>query len=169
MRRFPNRRSAPALAMLLGVASLAAGAVLAAQTTTVVLVGPPGPWTGTPRPLSTPAPVPPSRDWQEEVSRREALPGNPYGNTASVSGELTRGSSITVRGVTVRLPADAYVQARVEAVLCSPGQPCPETPFYVLRRGPSTITVAVNSGAILREETSPGDDVAFQFLKKALQ
>lgn len=94
-----------------------------------------------------------------------AKPGHRTGDYA----RDTRGKPITVGGRTVALPADAYVEGLTTNVLCVPERPCPETPFYTIRRGKSWLNVAVRSGKILAEGPALGEEGAFNSLKEAFR
>jgi hypothetical protein len=83
------------------------------------------------------------------------------------SGPATRGAVIHVAGREVQLPPDAFIERSVAAVLCGGGLPCPETPFYILRRGNSTVSVSLRSGARFDEQIAPGEEGAFDFLREA--
>jgi hypothetical protein len=45
---------------------------------------------------------------------------------------------------------------------------CPEAPYYVLRRGNSTVGVS-RSGTRFAEKIAPGEEGAFDFLAEAAQ
>ena len=128
---------------------------------------PPSPSAGTP-PDSTPAPPPfaerpphlvqpPSLTPEEEIERRRK------------SGSQTTARRIHVAGRDVELPPDAFVDTYIITVLCVVGRPCPEAPYYVIRRGNSTIVVSRRSGTLRDEKIAPGEEGAFDFLKPALK
>lgn len=91
------------------------------------------------------------------------------GNTKHVSGPETAGQSIIVASKGIQLPSDAYVDEFLISITCKPGVSCPQTPVYVLRRGPSTIAVEAVTGRVVHREIAPGQDHAFDFLEGVTQ
>lgn len=75
--------------------------------------------------------------------------------------------TIRIKGIDIKLPDDAYVEGLVMEVDVFKGQ-TPELPYYIIVRGSSRISVTERTGRILREVTAPGEENAFDFLKKAL-
>lgn len=90
-------------------------------------------------------------------------------NTKRVSGPETAGKPIMVARKDVQLPSDAYVDQFLISIICKPGVPCPQTPVYVLRRGPSSIAVEAVTGRVVHREIAPGHDHAFDFLDGVIQ
>ena len=124
------------------------------------------PLPGTP-PVSTPAPPPaaerlphpgqrPSLTPEEEIERRREI------------GYQTAPRRIHVAGRDLELPQDVFVEYWIATAVCVVGGPCPEAPYYVIRRGNSTIMVSVRSGTLRDEKIAPGEEGAFDFLKAAL-
>jgi hypothetical protein len=95
----------------------------------------------------------------------EELPGPPEPfNQIRSRGPATRGAVINIAGRTVQLPPDAYIEENMAFVQCVEGLPCPEAPYYRLRRGESTVGVSLRSGARFAEKIAPGEEGAFDFL-----
>jgi hypothetical protein len=114
-----------------------------------------------PPPVTPDMPVCPPRT----PSERPVIGGRaPAGMT---TGPTTCGAEIAVGDWKVQLPPDAYIEHLIISVNCEVGQPCPETPYYSLRRGRSTVGVSIRSGARFGEEIAPGEEGAFDFLPKA--
>lgn len=90
--------------------------------------------------------------------------------TGETTGPATKGALIVIAGKEIQLPTDVYIAHDVTEVLCViGGPPCPETPYYMLARGNSTIFVSIPSGIIYEEKIGEGDKEPFAFLKKALR
>ncbi len=86
------------------------------------------------------------------------------------TGPSTKGTLITIANREIPLPPDAYIAHDLVDVVCVVGgDPCPETPLYVLARGNSTISVSIPSGIIYEEKIGEGDTAPFEFLKEALR
>lgn len=152
------------LAIVLGVAAVVLAGAAAAGA---VQIPPRPPSTPSPAPTSAPAPRTTPNLQEERRQRAEILQQKPSTVTA-VAGPETRGSTIRLAGKVVTLPSDAYVSRYIIEGLCPPGQKCPELPIYEIRRGNSTIMVSAKSGAIIEEKIAPGEEGAFDFLKRAL-
>jgi hypothetical protein len=115
-----------------------------------------------PPPVTPDMPVCPPRT----PSERPILGGRaPAGMT---TGPTTCGAEIAVGGWKVQLPPDAYIEHLIISVNCVVGQPCPEAPYYSLRRGKSTVGVSIRSGARFGERIAPGEEGAFDFLGEAV-
>lgn len=95
---------------------------------------------------------------------RAAIVSGP-GQTAA--GKHTAGSVITVAGKSVQLPADAWVAEYAAMGQCPAGSatPCPEVPFMVIQRRTSTISIGLRTGKVNWENTVPGEEDAFDFLR----
>lgn len=104
-------------------------------------------------------------EWETDSRGRPILPGS---RIIRVSGPETMGTTIFIAGRLIKLPADAYVFARADEVLCIAGDPCPATPLIGIARGGSKISVS-GSGEIVFEEVATGEEGAFDFLKEALR
>lgn len=115
-----------------------------------------------PAPPKVAPPSPPALT-QEELSR---LPQN--GHEIFVSGPETAGSEIKIGGKWTKLPADVYVEDYYVAVRCWVGEECPESPQYVLAKGPARFVVGAKSGKVLKRITPSGHENAFDFLKGAV-
>jgi len=86
------------------------------------------------------------------------------------TGPSTKGALIVIASKDIQLPPDAYIAHDIIDVVCViGGDPCPETPLYVLARGNSTISVSIPSGIIYEEKIGEGDKEPFAFLKEALR
>jgi hypothetical protein len=115
---------------------------------------PPGP------PRQVPTPTPPPLSPEEPFGRPRP------GTTIYSSGPETRGTVIGVAGRLVQLPPDAYIANSVAFIQCyEPG--CPEAPYYVLRRGESSVGVSRRTGYVFGAEIAPGEEGAFDFLREA--
>ena len=90
------------------------------------------------------------------------------GTILKTDGPETAGSSLSVGSRLIQLPADVHIKFAVSHAACLVGGFCPATPYYVLARGRSTITVEGPTGKILEEDIVPGEEGAFDFLKEAL-
>jgi len=159
--------------MLIAAVAVALGAAAAGVFVTTAQQQPPGVRSERARPLAgavqrppVPTRVPGETDAQY---RQRVLDAAKSGGQTFDYARDTRGKPITVGAKTVQLPPDAYVEGITTNVLCVANRPCPETPFYTVRRGGSWINVAVRSGTILAEQTAPGEDHVFDFLKEALR
>ncbi|RIK33018.1 MAG: hypothetical protein DCC55_35765 [Chloroflexi bacterium] len=84
------------------------------------------------------------------------------------TGEATKGSKIVIADTWIQLPPDAYIAKDIMTVTCVIGNPCPETPLYVIARGESKIAVSSPSGIIYGEEVGLHDPDPFAFIKEAL-
>jgi len=113
-----------------------------------------------PRPAPTPAPPP-------HAPEEPPVPPQP-GRTIYSSGPNTRGAVIVVAGREVQLPPDAFIERSVATAMCGGVPGCPEAPFYILRRGSSTVGVSQRSGARFDERIAPGEEGAFDFLPEAV-
>lgn len=112
--------------------------------------------------VPTPALLPtsaPMSDAEAAAARAAAAP-----NRVWVSGPNTAGTTISIAGTEVQLPPDAYVESFIVNVSCYPGQTCPEVPYYILRRGSSTIAIVRRSGIVIQESLAAGEADAFRFL-----
>jgi hypothetical protein len=86
------------------------------------------------------------------------------------SGTTTAGSKIEVDGVTIQLPADAYIDVLSgnRGYGCTDPQNCPEPPIYKLVRWNSSVWVD-DTRTLRDEKTPPGEEHAFDFLREALE
>ncbi|MBI4287424.1 MAG: hypothetical protein HY671_03210 [Chloroflexi bacterium] len=115
---------------------------------------------------------PPAKSKDEVIARLrqwEKDTGRPPGKIAAASGPETKGVTITLAGKKIKLPEDAFIEHNIVDVVSPPGGPRIETPVLVLRRGNSTISISVPSGKVHEEKLAPGEEKAFDFLRKALQ
>lgn len=134
---------------------------------------PPTPWPSPPPPQNRlPVARPPEPKTLEESLRlREQLRQGEGRNDVpiAVAGPETRGSSIGIKGKTVQLPPDAWVETWMVFATCPIGRVCRETPLYSLRRGESTLVISSPSGIIYEERIAPGEEGAFAFVRDALR
>lgn len=148
---------------------VAAGSVTISQGTE----DPPLPDIPPPPPPQAANPTPrPDLTFEEamEIRRAEEREGIARGGVnIKVSGPETAGKLLNIAGKDVQLPPDAYVLALITDSLCIEGSPCPETPSYVIKRGFSTIVVAIHSGTVIKKEVAPDEEGAFNFLKGVLR
>ena len=79
-----------------------------------------------------------------------------------------KGETVTIAGVEIHLPEDAYIDAFISKALCRPGSTCARLPWVVIQRGESKIFVSIPTGVIDREIIAPGEEGAFDFLKEVL-
>ena len=79
-----------------------------------------------------------------------------------------KGETVTIAGVEIHLPEDAYIDYFISKARCLPGGTCARLPWVVIRRGESKIFVSIPTGVIDREIISSGEEGAFDFLKGAL-
>lgn len=100
--------------------------------------------------------------WQKEMEDKGLIHIEP------VYGPTKKGVIIRAKGIDIKLPDDAYVEYRVISVDVPVNLPQPELPYYIIVRGSSRISVTERTGRIIREITVPGEENAFDFLKKAL-
>jgi hypothetical protein len=158
---------------LIAAVAVALGAVAAGGLVTTAQQQPPGVRGERARPVAgaiqrppVPTRIPGETDTQY---RQRVLDTAKSGGQTFDFARDTRGKPIAVGEKTIQLPPDAYVEGMTTNALCVANRPCPETPFYTLRRGGSWINVVVRSGAILAEQTAPGEERVFDFLKEALR
>lgn len=116
---------------------------------------------------------PPPPDTTPEPPKDVVIP-KPTGELRTViiaaTGPETKGALIEIAGKQIQLPSDAYIAYDLFDVVCViGGDPCPETPLYIIARSSSTITVSAPSGIIYKEEISEGDKEPFAFIKDALR
>ena len=95
--------------------------------------------------------------------------GRAPGKIIAASGPETKGITLTIAGKKIKLPDDAFVEHNIVDAVGPAGGPRIETPVLVLKRGNSTLSISVTSGKIHEEKLAPGEEKAFDFLKKALQ
>lgn len=88
------------------------------------------------------------------------------GIPASIAG---RGMTVTIAGKKIKLPDDTICCGTVITEPDERIQPPRPTFFLRITRGNSTITIAPSNGYIAAEKIAPGEEGAFDFLKKALQ
>jgi len=132
----------------------------------------------TPTPWPSPLPTPPNQnqpsyvmtaaeveEWLQKMLEENRNNG---GFDIITVGPTTKGCNIAVAGKVIKLPDDAYVEARADCILCIAGFTCPQTPFYTIARGNSRLEVDY-SGKIWSEEIAQGDEGAFDFIKEALR
>ena len=105
---------------------------------------------------------------QERIKELEAL-GQAPGPGVKSAGPQTKGFTVVVAGKKIKLPDDAYIGAIVSEVVCIPGQPCSKAPLLGIQRNNSYIIVSIPTGRIDKEVIAPGEEGAFDFLKRALQ
>lgn len=108
--------------------------------------------------------------WQKEMEDKGYI-----SKTKRNVGPETTGSIITVRGVQIKLPDDAFILMDVQGPdriqLERPlggGKPW-DTPYYVIMRNKSTININAANGNVQFENTATGEEASFEFLKRALQ
>jgi len=103
----------------------------------------------------TRASLPPTDQAAPAQSAAAAGPGQPIG-----------GRIIRISGRIVQIPPDAYVSRELNLLQCPSSTACPEVPMYELVRGGSTATVGGQSGTIYQQEIAPGEEGAFDFLRR---
>lgn len=95
----------------------------------------------------------------------------------TVAGPETMGSVIQVGDRKIQLPADVYVESLIVEVECVEGDPCPETPYYILeyKDAPKDmLVVTVNSGVIIDNRRNSPEErqrlrTRFSWLEEALK
>ena len=120
-----------------------------------------------PTPFPTPAPpthIPEPRASQDTITReeREAVKAR---RGLQEWGPHTAGTVIEIAGRQVQLPEDVHVETVISEILCVVGDPCPDTPIWVLQRGDILFSISKRSG-----RPPPGRDIpeAFDFIREAL-
>ena len=105
---------------------------------------------------------------REEILREDIA--SDRGILIPIAGPKTAGQTISIAGVFIKLPIDAYLNGIVVSGVCTIGDdsPCIFGPFQIIKRGNSTISVSTSTGEIVHEEVAPGEDGAFDFLKDGL-
>jgi hypothetical protein len=73
---------------------------------------------------------------------------------------------LRIAGQFVQLPPDGYVNRELDPTQCPTGPACPETSLYEIVRGGSTVTIGVTTGTIYSEDLAPGEETAFDFLRR---
>ena len=111
----------------------------------------------------------PAATLEEELAYRKDMEERGYITKSPAIKPIMKGATVTIKGKKIKLPDDAYRDSRITEIYPVGGKKPWETPYLVIVRANSRIFVAENSGYILREETAPGEETAFDFLKKALQ
>ena len=116
-------------------------------------------------------PLPPAKSKEEAIAqidqRRKELGLKP-GIVQSTSGPSTRGAQISVAGKIIKLPDNAYIEVRITSTTCGK-EPCLKAPIYSIIRGKSRIVFSAVDGEVDREEITPGEEGAFDFMKTYLK
>ena len=134
---------------------------------------PPDPWTMPPYPMKQLSR--PTKDsspeqfaaWNAE-REKEFLAHNKPGKVGKLSGPETKGTVIRVKNREIRLPDDAYLARGPVIADCAAGTKCPRSPIQVIARGNSFISVDAD-GKTVEMKIAPGEENAFDFLKRGLQ
>lgn len=111
----------------------------------------------------------PDATLEEREAWRKEMEEKGYITKSPATKPIVKGATVTIKGKKIKLPDDAYRDSRITEIYPVAGKKPWETPYLVIVRGNSRIFVAENSGNILREETAPGEQEVFDFLKRALQ
>ena len=153
-----NRLSVPraviAILLLVALTTIAVGAVAANYS-----AAPPLPVSTPVAPPDTPNPGPPLTDAERGEIKRQRGPAPDFG-------PHTAGSVIEIAGRPVQLPEDVSVFTIISTAYCAVGDPCLDTPAYVLQRGDAQVAVGKVSGRFAPGGvTSP----AFDFVHEALR
>lgn len=151
------------------IVPLALAALLGALYSAVIGAGPPPPLSTPPPPVLPPQEKPKPLTFEEERQMRAKANQEGTGQSITVSGPETAGSRIHISRRTIQLPPDAFVNAYVVSILCPPDVSCPETPYYSIKRGNSSIGISARFGIIFSETIASGEEGAFDFLKETLR
>lgn len=185
----PRKPSVPRFWIALGLVVVAAAAIAGGATLATTLAGggpgervniPPTPWAPpgrTPPALPTSPPTPtriaavtpyvPTEEERRQGTEyvRERFEEMKRSGSFVTRGTTTAGSVVWIAGARIQLPPDAYVESYVDQYLPLPGYRYPPTPWLVIRRGGSSISISGKSGETWQETTAPGEEGAFDFLE----
>ncbi len=132
--------------------------------------------------LPTPQPPPDSRAVlrsptpvmsidEARAQRQRLMDTDEYRRIRNIAyGPQNSGGIIVIRGISVVIPQDAYIDSVVVDGICvGPPSPCPDFPIISIVRGKSRISFSKPSGGIVHQSFAPGEERTFAFLQAALR